>query len=66
MGGKHTLEQYDFLPKSGQISKGGSEQVLSRARRAEGIKRPKAVQIPSYQKLQSYAQKQVEKNYFTC
>ena len=74
MGGKHTWKQYDFLPKSGQISKGGAEQAemergkndLFRAQRAEGIKRPKGEQIPSYQKLQSYAQKQVEKNYFTC
>ena len=60
MGGKHTWKQYDFLPKSGHISKGGAEQAemergknnLFRARRAEGIKRPKGEQIPSYQKLQ--------------
>ena len=60
MGGKHTWKQYDFLPKSGQISKGGAEQAemergkndLFRAQRAEGIKRPKGEQIPSYQKLQ--------------
>ena len=55
MGGKHTWKQYDFLPKSGQISKGGAEQAemergkndLFRVRRAEGIKRPKAVQNPN-------------------
>ena len=36
---------------------------LIRARGAEGIKQPKTVQILSYQKLQSYAQKLVEKFY---